>query len=465
MKTASPSKSGNKKGKTAAARAVQGPSQAEALQRAVSLLRDEQIEAAETALKAVLARWPEQPDALHFMGVLRFTQKRSDEGIELVRRALALMPGNVGAWNNLGNILLAARRIDEATEAYEHSVKASTGKPESADALNNLSVIYRKQSRWAEAETACRDALKVRPESGDVWFNLSLALMGQGKVNEGLLANSHAIALWPRHLQGRNQVIRALLMLGEHEKAADLYREWLAEDPENPVVQHHLAACLGDNAPARASDAYVEEVFDTFAASFDSKLEQLSYRAPQLVAEAVQRALGEPHATLDIGDLGCGTGLCGPLLRPYARKLLGCDLSLGMLQQAKPRQVYDGLHKAELVYYMETQPQAFDVLVSADTFCYFGELEAAMLAAHKALRAEGWLFYTVEALPEEDKAPHRLQPNGRYAHHRSYVQSVLQGAGFELRAIEPVDLRMEAGKPVRGWLVTAQLAEAEPATP
>jgi predicted TPR repeat methyltransferase len=229
------------------------------------------------------------------------------------------------------------------------------------------------------------------------------------------------------------------------------------------VVQHQLAACLGDNAPARASDEYVEQVFDSFAKSFDSKLEQLNYRAPQLVAEALGPVLGEPRAALDIGDLGCGTGLCGPLLRPYARTLLGCDLSVGMLQQAKPRQCYDGLHKAELVHYMQTQPESFDVLVSADTFCYFGELDGAMVAARHALRPGGWLFYTVEALPESDDAPHRLQTNGRYAHHHRYVEAALQGAGLRAHAIEPVALRTEAGKPVHGWLVSAQRAQTQSA--
>lgn len=437
------------------ARAVGGATLEQALQKAVHLLRGEQIEAAEAALQALLARWPEQPDALHFLGVLRFTQNRHDEGIALVQRSLALVPGNGGAWNNLGNILLTAKRVDEAQHAYEQSVQAGVGRPESADPLNNLSVLHRKQGRPAEAEAASRAALALRPESGDLWFNLSLALISQGKVEEGLLANSRAVAHTPRHLQGRNQVIRTLLALGHRDMAAQLYRDWLAEEPDNPVAQHQLAACLGDNAPERASDAYVEEVFDSFAASFDIKLEQLQYRAPQLVAEAVQRALGAPRGALQVADLGCGTGLCGPLLRPYAQRLVGCDLSAGMLRQAKPRQVYDALHKAELVYYMDTQPQAFDLMVSADTLCYFGELQAALGAAMRALRPGGWLVFTVEALPEDDTAPHRLQPNGRYAHHQRYLSSALHAAGLRVHGIEPVALRMEAGKPVAGWLVSA----------
>ena len=35
--------------------------------------------------------------------------------------------------------------------------------------------------------------------------------------------------------------------------------------------------------------------------------------------------------SLDVLDAGCGTGLCGPLVAPYARRLVGVDLSEAML--------------------------------------------------------------------------------------------------------------------------------------
>ena len=211
----------------------------------------------------------------------------------LIRRALALAPAHAGAWNNLGNVLLAAGRSDEATQAYERGAQAAPDGTDAALALNNLGTLYRRLGRVSDAEAACRRAIAVRPDFGDAWYNLSLALMAQGKMHEGLLANSRAIALWPHHLQARDQVIRALLLLGERERAAQLYREWLAEEPDNPVAQHQLAACLGEAPPERASDAYVRKVFDSFAASFDAKLEKLHYRAPELVAQALRLGRGQ----------------------------------------------------------------------------------------------------------------------------------------------------------------------------
>ena len=92
--------------------------------------------------------------------------------------------------------------------------------------------------------------------------------------------------------------------------------------PGNPIAVHLLSACTGDDVPARASDSFVEATFETFASSFDAKLERLSYRAPALVTEALARALPTPDRTLVTLDAGCGTGLCGPLIAPWVQRLI-----------------------------------------------------------------------------------------------------------------------------------------------
>lgn len=425
------------------------------LAQAIGHVRHDRQAEADRALRDILRHWPDQPDALHYLGVLRHRQGRTPEAVSLVRQALEQIPEHAPTWSNLGNILLSSGQVEPAVEAYERSLALAGDQPEAASPLNNLSTIYRKQGRLAEAEAACRKAVALAPDFAEGWYSLSQLLMDRGAIEEGVLANSRAVALWPSHLQARNQVLRALVVLGERERAAALYREWLAEDPDNPVAQHQLAACLGEQVPERASNAYVEQVFDAFAGSFDAKLEVLHYRAPELVAQSLAKAAGPARAALDIVDAGCGTGLCGPLLKPWARHLAGCDLSEGMLRRAVPRQVYDVLHKSELVHYLDTQAERFDVVASADTLCYFGDLHAALAAAARSLRAGGWLIFTVEALPDDADEPHRLQGNGRYAHARAHLVAACAAAGLQAPLIEAEVLRHEAGRPVPGWLLSA----------
>ena len=167
-----------------------------------------------------------------------------------------------------------------------------------------------------------------------------------------------------------------------------IFEEWLKEEPDNPIARHMLAACSGRDVPQRASDRYVEQTFDSFAASFDAKLARLSYRAPALVAAMLEDSGLAPTKSLDVLDAGCGTGLCGPLVAPYARRLVGVDLSAGMLTRAKEKNVYDELYKVELTEYLRDQREAFDVIVSADTLVYFGDLRRRPDGRRQCVAAE-----------------------------------------------------------------------------
>jgi predicted TPR repeat methyltransferase len=100
-----------------------------------------------------------------------------------------------------------------------------------------------------------------------------------------------------------------------------------------------LAACTGRNVPERASNAFVETPFDSFASSFEAKLETLPYRAPALVAAMLKDSGLELSHRLDVLDAGCGTGLCGAVVAPFARRLVGVDMSQGMLAHAKDKNV------------------------------------------------------------------------------------------------------------------------------
>lgn len=424
--------------------------QRELLQRAVAHLRDGRLDDAEPLLVAILQRWPGYPDALHFLGVLEHIRGRSEEAVSLIRQAIARLPGEAGPFNNLGNVLVETQRYDEAEKAYRDCLAIQ---PDHPDALTNLATLLRKCRQHAEAEALCRRAVKARPDFALAWYTLSLALVEQGQVDEALEAHSRGVALAPKQLQARNAMPKALVHCGRLDDAARLYRAWLAIEPDNPVVRHHLAACVGGTVPERASDAYVEKTFDAFASTFDANLSALGYRAPQLMAEQLQSLLPPPSRQYDILDLGCGTGLCGPLVREWARELSGCDLSQGMLAQAGRRRVYDRLEHAELVAHLRDNPRRFDVLICADTLCYFGELGDAMHAAAAALKPGGCLVFTVEAWRANDGMPYHLQPSGRYAHHRGYVKRLLGQNGLQECTLREETLRMEFGQEVRGWLV------------
>ena len=91
----------------------------------------------------------------------------------------------------------------------------------------------------------------------------------------------------------------------------------------------------------------------------------------------------------------------------------------------------------------------------ADTLIYFGPLESLFSAAVGALKSRGLLIFTVE---EDDLSPagFSLAPSGRYRHGREYLSGILDAAGLDLLALEPVILRQEWGAPVYGLVATAR---------
>lgn len=73
-----------------------------------------------------------------------------------------------------------------------------------------------------------------------------------------------------------------------------------------------------------------------------------------------------------------------------------------MLELAANKGVYTELEKAELTEFLLGQDGVWDVIMSADTLCYFGDLRRVVMAAAGALKAEGVLVFTVERADDGD---------------------------------------------------------------
>ncbi|MDV6033348.1 MAG: tetratricopeptide repeat protein [Phycisphaera sp. RhM] len=428
------------------------PPVADVVSLAVSLHQGGHLTEAEGLYQRALEREPENVDALHFLGVLRHKQGNSDEAVRLIRRSLRGNPRYHGARNNLGNVLKESERFVEAEAEYRKVIEAD---PKHADAHNNLGAVLRALKRTDEAIASFEAAIELQPRHADAHQNLGNALKASGRQEEALVAFRKAVEIDPHRSTSHLNLGRALYAFGRIDEAIIVYRQWLAIDPDNPIAKHMLAACEGKDIPDRCSEAFVRESFDVFASSFDEVLERLDYRAPAQIADALSD-VASPQGNMQVLDAGCGTGLCGEDLRAYAKRLVGIDLSPKMMVKAAARGVYDELIEADLVAYLSEHADQYDLIVSCDTLIYFGALEEAIGAAAKALRPGGMLLFTVESLSDaDDVPPYRLNPHGRYSHRQAYLADCINGASLGVGAIEPVTLRLELKRPVRGFVVTA----------
>jgi predicted TPR repeat methyltransferase len=422
----------------------------EALRVASERHRAGLLDEAEPIYAALLECAPRRADLLSPLGILQHQRGEHERALATLQHALEFSPDEPGLWNNLGNVLMELERPAEAESAFERSLAIA----DNAEAHSNLARVRRGRNDWVASEAAARRALELEPASGAAWHSLTLALLGQSRYEEGTAAGVRAMPLLPPAVRHLDVYGRVLLVAGERARAAEVYAAWVAADPEDPYPRHHLAACNGER-DEQASPSYVEGVFDRFAPSFDRQLAKLHYRAPEFVATALAGALPAPRADRDVADLGCGTGLCGPLVRPWARRLVGCDLSRAMLEQAARRDTYDELHQAELVQFLDARPATFDVLVAADTLIYLGDLAPLARAAARALRPGGCLVVSIEGLADDHAEGVELLTSGRYAHSPRYLDACFAAAGLVTQSATAVVLREENFEPVHGWIVTA----------
>lgn len=400
-------------------------------------------------LKAV----PDSADALHYKGMIQHQVGESEEAIALISRALELVPVYPAALNNLGNVLRESGRLEEAQERYREVLEIS---PEHVDALVNMGVVQNGLRNTSEALEYLKKALAVDPEHAAAWHNLGNLYSQKKLYDEARSAFEKAAELAPADTKPFKEIAKVLYKAGNKKEAVKTLERVLDRNPEDEIARHMIASFGGVETPERASDLYVTETFDNFAASFDESLARLKCIAPQLVSDELIR-LTSSDRKIDILDIGCGTGLCGPIVKPLASILVGVDLSPGMLQKARQRDTYDSLHEAELTEFMLKSDVTYDAVICVDTFVYFGKLEEAFVAAESILNAGGHLIFTVERhTRDECSDDYRLHHHGRYSHIDEYLQRALAATGLLVQSLTPVIPRTEFGEPVSGLLVVAR---------
>ena len=137
---------------------------------------------------------------------------------------------------------------------------------------------------------------------------------------------------------------------------------------------------------------YVRQLFDDYASNFENSLSNLAYRAPQLLVDALllTRAGAVGAANIEsardrgdsegawgaVLDLGCGTGLVGPLLTKSGSGsgpggtvcvLAGIDLSGGMLLGAESKGIYDYLVKGDIAVFLRLLKRFSDRYLALDS--------------------------------------------------------------------------------------------------
>jgi tetratricopeptide (TPR) repeat protein len=190
------------------------------LTQAVTLHQRGRQAEAEDLYKAILARNPRHPDALHLLGVVELNRRDFAKARRLIEKAIKI----------------------KSNDAAYHS---------------NLGVVLKDQGNFADALAASDRALQLQPNYPDAWCNRGLVLEQLGRYEDALISFDKAIAQNPSFALAYSNRGITLQSMGRYEDALQNFRQAFALDPSHIDYAHNYATILALlRRPQEARRAY-----------------------------------------------------------------------------------------------------------------------------------------------------------------------------------------------------------------
>ncbi len=150
---------------------------------------------AEAGYRQILQIEPDNPDALHLLGLCSHQAGRNNVAVELIKRAISINSGIPAFYLNLG-VAIAAQ-----------------GNP-------------------AEATANFRKALSLKPDLAPAHYNLGNSLVALGRYDDAVACFRRALAINPNHVKAHSVLGNALGSLGRYDEAATSCLQALNIDPD-----------------------------------------------------------------------------------------------------------------------------------------------------------------------------------------------------------------------------------------
>jgi predicted TPR repeat methyltransferase len=418
---------------------------------------------------------------LFLAGINAFESGRFSEAEKNFESSLRLIPERVSTLNNLASTRIKLGKPQAALEALD---RVLAHEPENLEALSHRGAAFAELERHDEA-IACYDRVLARdPDRSAVLFHRGVSLGLLERDNEAIVAFDRALALDPRHAETWLRRGQSFLRLLDHEQAlasiakaldiepsfaeawtirgtllAELKRSDEAADAFEQAIKHggdeklngfFLAGMKSGDQPAAPPRHYVESLFDDYAETFDDHLVKvLHYQAHDILIQSLQTL--NPKRFERVLDLGCGTGLCGRLLKPIAARLDGVDLSANMLEKAAKRGIYADLVHADIGEYLHATERTYDLVVAGDVFIYIGDLSSIFSGVARVIEPGGWFCFSSEKAEGDDDFA--LRPTLRYAQSERFIRRLAAENGFAVREIQHQPVREDRHQPIPGLFV------------
>ncbi len=390
------------------------------LERAQDLYRAGKIEDAIVLFREYLRAHPRHFEALHSLGMTYFQTGQFERAQYFLGEALRLDPDFIDGLRVRGAALMQLKRYAAALSSFERALSI---KPDHIEALVNRATVLLEMKRTDDALAAFDRLLALDPENAIAWNNRGNVLVAMRRFDEAALCYDRALAIQPGLPTAENNRFLVLLQL---------------------------------RRISRIPDFALREMFDGVASRFDKLMvDQLGYSGHLHVRTLADRVLPRRTQPWRILDLGCGTGLVGEAFKDLAAggRLDGIDLAPRMIEAARSRGVYDELILDDLETVLAAQGPLYDLIVSADTMIYLGDLGPTFFGAANRLNAGGFYIFACESKTGDGW---EQTPANRFRHSENYLREEAARAGLSFVDLMECTLRSESAEPVPGFAVALQ---------
>jgi len=430
-------------------------------------------------VEKLVTKYPNEIEYLKLLGGIQHALHQYDNAILTFQGALKVNSSDFQTLSNIASSLKEVGQLDDAESYFQQSL---TVQPNQPDALTNYGLLMQVDARLDEAILMHQKALQYSPEHHAALYNLAYALNEKGEHRASLQVYLKVLDAQPDHIKalcdiahvyGQLKLYDTALpylqhaktiapenkqvhltcghthrMLKDFAKAEACYKEVFRIEPNDATAKYFIAMMKGDDSIKHSPDAYVQELFDGYADTFDDHLiGKLQYKTPELIANMVKKHVAV-EAKYKILDLGCGTGLAGVHLADISKFMVGVDLSEKMIKKAKHRGIYNELYATGINQFFDERDYQPEIVVSADVFVYIGDISDVFESVSKAMDMGGVFVFSTEDTEEGEK--YLLRESGRFAHNEKYIHVLAKKYGFEFIDNQKTIIRYEAEKPIHG---------------
>jgi predicted O-linked N-acetylglucosamine transferase (SPINDLY family) len=187
-------------------------------------------------IRRVLALDPQQARAHNLLGMALNGLGRREEALAGFDRAIALEPALADAHGNRGDVLIDLGRPSEALESYDRALGIA---PASLETWCNRGAALQALQRHQEALECYDQAIVLKDEFPEAHYNRGCLLMALAHYSDAVPSFRRALALRPDYADAHNNLGVASALLSRHADALESYDRALALQPD------HAGALLG----------------------------------------------------------------------------------------------------------------------------------------------------------------------------------------------------------------------------